>query len=193
MSGGANTNRAALWSVTWLLLVVGLLVGVWALRTRAPAAGELQSHTLAVEDIDILMMGELQRIGPALFLADPKPDTLPKSSWRGDEKIILFHSDLDLDDAELEALNVHTPAHMRIETWNGQAVGLAAGGRDLLSVQAFRDRQTRKQQLRFAASAACLLGSITAAALAWRRRKTRMTAAPATPTPSQFHQPGEPQ
>ena len=177
-----------------LLLVAGLVFGVWGLRSQPPDAGELQSHTLAVDAVDMLVVEKKngdQRLGPVLFLGEPKPQTLPSFLWERSDSTrdrlvaIPFLPELDLSDAEIKAMDTYTPARMRIETWNGLAVGVSIDDETLLSVATTRERLAQKQQLRFTIAAACLLAALIALVGAWRLR-------PRTETLS-FHQPGEPQ
>jgi hypothetical protein len=186
-------------SLAALLLAAGLAFGVWGFQSRLPDIGELQSHTLTVSAV-----GTLGQIGPVLLLADPKPAALIQFWWERPEAMldpltgkmrerlvaIPCPHDLGLSDAQLMAMNAHAPARMRIETWDGLAVGVSLpNGETLLSVQTSRERIAKKQQFRLAIAAACLLAALAAFAGAWKLK-------PHAETPGKtdsFHQSGEPQ
>lgn len=157
--------------------MVALGVSIYAARLTAPAAHELRADELSVEAIDMLVVERnQQRIGPALFLAEPKPQALRLSGWAQDVTTVLFHDALGLGEAELAALNEHAPAQMTVGTWNGVVVSLTQDGQDLISPQTFTERLTRKRSILWASAAACALAA--AAALVLARRQAR--AVPAT-------------
>lgn len=174
-------NRTALLSAAWLLCLLAAFFAFKAVQTRVPGPADVRSDVLAVETVDMLVLERNnQLIGPALFLAAPKPSDLQHSRWDGDATTVLFHDDLKLSQAELDALDRLTPTLFEVLTLNGQAIGLSHDGQELWSLETFQARARRARALRWALAAVALLTA--AAAALWGWRLPRRVSAPLPPS-----------